>query len=179
MRWSPGPFSPAAPPAPCPFRIMAPEAPRKSWQLPRHTAPSPRPRRLRVLTRVSPARRSQLRAPPGAPPLAGPHPSAQLERPMACVAGGPAFASDFSTGEWSRLVPRVCLRLSPSLKAFLGAGFFKSTAMLALRGRHLSGACGSHWDTEAIERCLIRLAQTGGLDPLCAAYPIQKKVSIK
>lgn len=73
---------------------MAPEAPRKSWQLPRHTAPSPRPRRLRVLTRVSPARRSQLRAPPGAPPLARPHPSAQLERPMACVAGGRAFASD-------------------------------------------------------------------------------------
>lgn len=43
-------------------------------------------------------------------------PSAQIERPMVCVAGARALAFDFSTDERGRLAPQLCVQLTPCLK---------------------------------------------------------------
>lgn len=61
--------------------------PRTTGALPRLAGLWPRPQRLRVLTRVSPACRGQLREPLPAPPPARPLPHGQHWRPMMCVAG--------------------------------------------------------------------------------------------
>lgn len=88
----------------------------RSWQLPRHTAPPPRPRRLRLLTRVSPARRSQSRALPGAPPPAWPHPSARLSGQWSVSRVARPLPSTSPASKRGRLAPPVCAQPAPRLK---------------------------------------------------------------